>query len=163
MASDPDRPTITKGVNPLHEQYQAQDEEESSFASSCCIPQLFCFPCGRRNSNDTEYISLLQGEYRESWWMNRFKRIKEFTEVLAGPKWKTFIRRFSYSNDTHNNGKKRKQQSQYDPLSYALNFDAGADREDCGGRVDFTVRFASSGKYGSEFVLVDNSKVAPPK
>lgn len=73
------------------------------------------------------------------------KRIKEFTELVAGPKWKTFIRRFSHR---HNTSKKRKTQLQYDPLSYALNFDAGADDEDYGGgRVNFSVRFTSaSGK-----------------
>lgn len=135
MATDPDEPTITKDRKAPQEQDPDQDAYEEAFESSSCISRIFCFPCGCRNADKTEHRSLLQGEYKESWWMNRLKRIKEFTELVAGPKWKTFIRRFSHS---HNTSKKRKTQFQYDPLSYALNFDAGADDEDYGGgRVNF--------------------------
>ncbi|KAF8389172.1 hypothetical protein HHK36_025865 [Tetracentron sinense] len=76
----------------------------------------------RRNSGGGRY--LLQ-QQEENWWVKRGKKVKEMSEVLAGPKWKTFIRKFSgYSNN-----KKRKVQFQYDPQSYALNFDGGVDWE----------------------------------
>ncbi|KAL4564098.1 hypothetical protein LXL04_028150 [Taraxacum kok-saghyz] len=63
----------------------------------------------------------------DTWLATRIKRLKEFSELIAGPKWKNFIRKF---------GKKpRKGNSsfQYDPESYALNFnDSGVndDEED---------------------------------
>ncbi|KAM7483219.1 hypothetical protein LguiB_007802 [Lonicera macranthoides] len=48
------------------------------------------------------------------------KKLREWSEIMAGPRWKTFIRRF---NRTKSGGKSAK--FQYDPLSYELNFDKG--------------------------------------
>ncbi|KAL3626777.1 hypothetical protein CASFOL_022656 [Castilleja foliolosa] len=47
------------------------------------------------------------------------KKIREWSEILAGPRWKTFIRRFN------RNRPGRHANFQYDPLSYAMNFDDG--------------------------------------
>lgn len=68
----------------------------------------------------------------------QFKKIKEWSELVAGPKWKTFIRQFK---------KKQSKQSkfQYDPESYSLNFDEGqalTDDDDLFFR-DFSSRYAS--------------------
>lgn len=47
-------------------------------------------------------------------------KIREWSEIVAGPKWKTFIRRFNRSRSAN-----KHPNVQYDPLSYAMNFDEG--------------------------------------
>lgn len=47
-------------------------------------------------------------------------KIREWSELVAGPRWKTFIRRFN-----RNRSGSRAANFQYDPLSYAMNFDEG--------------------------------------
>ncbi|CAI9757486.1 unnamed protein product [Fraxinus pennsylvanica] len=49
------------------------------------------------------------------------KKIREWSELVAGPRWKTFIRRFNRNRS----GNSRHVNYQYDPLSYAMNFDEG--------------------------------------
>ncbi|KAL9442922.1 hypothetical protein AB3S75_016312 [Citrus x aurantiifolia] len=76
---------------------------------------------------------------REIWLRERAKKIKEFSEVVAGPKWKNIIRRLSLNN------KKRsasKMQFHYDPQSYKLNFDDGINGEFDDGHVGFSARYA---------------------
>ncbi|CAL5368107.1 unnamed protein product [Camellia sinensis] len=77
----------------------------------CCCQWMPCF------SSNTSAASP-----PESWWskgLNALMKIREWSEVVAGPRWKTFIRRFN-RNRNGRNGK-----FQYDPLSYTLNFDEG--------------------------------------
>ncbi|PIA62129.1 hypothetical protein AQUCO_00200257v1 [Aquilegia coerulea] len=80
-------------------------------------------------------------ENEEKWWNKGWKavlKVREWSEIMAGPKWKTFIRRFNKKNGgggggggssgggsllSGGGGKQRK--FQYDPLSYSLNFDEG--------------------------------------
>ncbi|GFZ16725.1 hypothetical protein Acr_25g0011340 [Actinidia rufa] len=48
----------------------------------------------RRNNNSSQWILQQQeGEIKETWLENKAKKVKEISEVLAGPKWKNFIRR----------------------------------------------------------------------
>lgn len=47
-------------------------------------------------------------------------KIREWSELVAGPRWKTFIRRFN-----RNRSGGRHANFQYDPMSYAMNFDEG--------------------------------------
>lgn len=70
----------------------------------------FCIPYGSENSAAVGLRSLW------STGVNSLKKIREWSEIVAGPKWKTFIRRFNRSKSS---------KYQYDPLSYALNFDEG--------------------------------------
>ena len=72
-------------------------------------------------------------------------KLREWSEIIAGPRWKTFIRRFNRNRS----GSCRHAKYQYDPLSYALNFDEGGgqnrnfeDEED-GGFRNFSTRYAA--------------------
>ncbi|KAG8378956.1 hypothetical protein BUALT_Bualt07G0038400 [Buddleja alternifolia] len=51
-------------------------------------------------------------------------KIREWSEIVAGPRWKTFIRRFNRNRSGGGGGNKHVN-FQYDPLSYAMNFDEG--------------------------------------
>lgn len=107
--------------------YDGDDELVPS--SSCgCFWGLYArvLPCGRNsNSGITRRYLLQQGEVaRENWLVENVKKVREFSEVLAGPKWKNFIRSIGSIY------KKRRVQAQYDPHSYALNFDEGVGREE---------------------------------
>lgn len=82
------------------------------------------------------------GERVKAWWGKKLKKAKEFSEVVAGPKWKNFIRKAGgYFNKRKN---KRKNPLQYDAESYALNFDEGGgdfDTEEVGLLPSFSSRF----------------------
>ncbi|KAJ8753567.1 hypothetical protein K2173_022808 [Erythroxylum novogranatense] len=140
----------------------------------CC----FCFPCfGSRRSSSTVGLawwerirslsssssspsSRLRPEKRPWWWargITALKRIREWSEIVAGPKWKTFIRRFNRSRGV---GYTRHGKFQYDPLSYALNFDEGhgqnsvfGDDDDYGGFRDFSSRYASISGSGRPLAM----------
>ncbi|CAK7356002.1 unnamed protein product [Dovyalis caffra] len=61
---------------------------------------------------------------QESWWFREWMKIRDWSEQVAGPKWKTFLRKFNKKTGGGiQNGK-----FQYDPISYALNFDQGSRR-----------------------------------
>jgi len=60
----------------------------------------------------------------ESWWFRGWMRIRDCSELLAGPRWKTFLRRFNKKPG----GGTQYGRFQYDPSSYALNFDQGSRR-----------------------------------
>lgn len=85
-------------------------------------------------------------EIESKWWngpLKGLKKIREWSEIIAGPKWKTFIRRFNRAGK----GAPGSGKFQYDPLSYALNFDDGPGQNghlgDDGYFPDFSSRFAS--------------------
>lgn len=74
-------------------------------------------------------------------------KAREWSEIVAGPRWKTFIRRF------RKRGGGRQGKFQYDPLSYALNFDEGHGQDgnleeaEYGSR-DFSARFVTAKSTG---------------
>ncbi|KZV34729.1 hypothetical protein F511_00631 [Dorcoceras hygrometricum] len=90
------------------------------------------------------------------------KKIRELSEIVAGPRWKTFIRRFNRSS--HRSGSGKHVNVQYDALSYAMNFDDGPgqnghfedDGEDGYFSRNFSSRYAKGsmdlGKEGVTFV-----------
>ncbi|KAK9073509.1 hypothetical protein SSX86_007833 [Deinandra increscens subsp. villosa] len=53
--------------------------------------------------------------------IDALKKIREWSEIVAGPRWKTFIRRFNRNRSVGRQSPK----FQYDPLAYSLNFDEG--------------------------------------
>uniref|UniRef100_A0A5B7BUC9 NHL domain-containing protein n=1 Tax=Davidia involucrata TaxID=16924 RepID=A0A5B7BUC9_DAVIN len=128
-----------------------EDEmQEIAFAKRGCC---FWIPCigvgaaerspstaGSTSSTWWERIRTAEKEESWCWWSNGWKNVKVWSELVAGPRWKTFIRRF---NKNRVGGGK----FHYDPLSYALNFDDGPGQnghldEDYAYR-DFSIRYAS--------------------
>ncbi|KAG5590632.1 hypothetical protein H5410_041146 [Solanum commersonii] len=85
-------------------------EEPSSIWCGC-----FSFPCFASTQKEGKANSLLQErENRISWIVKNMKELKEYSELVAGPKWKNLVRKIG----------------KY--YSYALNFDNGGGdgRED---------------------------------
>ncbi|KAI8542346.1 hypothetical protein RHMOL_Rhmol08G0131600 [Rhododendron molle] len=75
--------------------------------------------------------SLRSGLGEDGRWVNALMRIQEWTEIVADPRWKTFILRYNRRNKGGNGGRvvwHGKFQS--DPLSYTLNFDEGENNGD---------------------------------
>ncbi|KAM3711337.1 hypothetical protein ACB094_01G101800 [Castanea mollissima] len=97
--------------------------------SSCCgCFQGLCFRWFPNDNGGGTYRYLIQqqsGEKKEDWLVNKMRRVKQFSALLGGPKWKNFIRLFSM----HGINKKGRVQFQYDLQNYALNFDDGINGE----------------------------------
>ncbi|XP_020169273.1 uncharacterized protein [Aegilops tauschii subsp. strangulata] len=94
------------------------------------------------------------GAERRRWWrrgVDALMKVREWSELVAGPRWKTFIRRFRRGHHRHGGGAGAGggRKLNYDALSYALNFDEGhgASPEGPGGEFpgypDFSTRFAA--------------------
>ncbi|XP_051192657.1 uncharacterized protein [Lolium perenne] len=129
------------------------DEAEAAFfarrSRRCC-----CFPCWPSTSSSLSHQRIGGGAAaaaeEESWWqggVDALLKVREWSELAAGPRWKTFIRRFGRNGNgprPHGNfGRKLN----YDALSYALNFDEGPgatpEPGDHAAFRDFSSRFAA--------------------
>ncbi|KAM7276333.1 hypothetical protein ACFE04_018199 [Oxalis oulophora] len=134
-------------TSPLNSSNLEEDYEEvsssSSYGCGTCLTGLCFWRQGNDNSITSGRYLLPNNQQEENWALRKLKSVKEMSEIIAGPKWKNFIRSFS---------KKKKaslQQFQYDPHSYALNFDDGINRDDDydnendeqDSRVPFSARF----------------------
>lgn len=136
-------------------------ESEVIFAKRRCC---FCLPY----LNSTERSSPVAGT---RWWselrspgseeglwtrgINSVKKLREWSEIVAGPKWKTFIRRFN-RNSKSGLVNSKSSKFQYDPLSYALNFDEGPGQNGDSEQVDdylyrnFSSRYANVAKGSAD-------------
>ncbi|XWS60710.1 hypothetical protein CRYUN_Cryun07bG0059100 [Craigia yunnanensis] len=120
----------------------------------------FCFPCFSFRRTPTVGIAFWErlrtaqvqsdsGLLARS--VRAFQEVREWSEIVAGPRWKTFIRRFNRNKSGSGGGAGcRHGQFHYDPLSYALNFDEGLgqngnfeDDNDYVGFRAFSTRYAS--------------------
>ncbi|GMH04601.1 hypothetical protein Nepgr_006441 [Nepenthes gracilis] len=128
----------------LEEEEEESMQEGDDLGNGCgCFSLLFC--CGRRprTGADGDERRLLQGETageprnRETWLTEMMKSVRETSEMVAGPKWKTFIRKMGADF----NRNRRRENIQYDSYDYALNFDDGEDEDDQ-DRFRFSSRFA---------------------
>lgn len=117
----------------------------------CCFAPLY----SRRNSVSTQAewwdrmpaggIGIGSGVNTSGWWnkgIGVLMKVREWSELVAGPRWKTFIRRFNRNSRCS----RIAQRFQYDPLSYALNFDDSVGASD-GSEPDAGFGDLSSSRY----------------
>ncbi|KAL2340875.1 hypothetical protein Fmac_008815 [Flemingia macrophylla] len=133
-----------------------EDRSSSLLSNTRCT---FCFPCCfgsprfawwervRATPSWSDSNSQLpQPPTGERWWspgVSALMKLREWSELAAGPRWKTFIRRF---NRTRSGGSRHAPgKYHYDPLSYALNFDEGDFENDDGFTPlrNFSTRYAA--------------------
>lgn len=137
--TNPDAPTPPES--------DTNDGIQDERSGSCCLWRPSCFGIGSNCSLTPTfpYESVVWWEHMRTpdnnkgqWWIRPWKKIREWSEMVAGPRWKTFLRRFHKSK--HAAGT-----FQYDPLSYALNFDDGEGKmeEEHHAYLDFSARFVS--------------------
>ncbi|KAJ6914394.1 hypothetical protein NC651_016608 [Populus alba x Populus x berolinensis] len=86
-------------------------------------PPSLQFPSPRNNEREYDILNE-NGDHRDPWSVRKLKKVKEASEIMAGPKWKTFIRKIGAFIKKR---KQRNNQAQYDAESYALNFDREED------------------------------------
>lgn len=145
--------------SPVREEGQQQEgkyaiemEDEVASSSWCCCFGFPSFGGGKKINQESR--SLLQEEdnnnidhgdylHTESWFVNQLKQLKEFSELVAGPRWKNFIRKIGrYSKPKKYT---KTAQTMYSPNSYALNFDDTRleDDEEDDYRFSFSSRFSA--------------------
>ncbi|KAI3694835.1 hypothetical protein L1987_77816 [Smallanthus sonchifolius] len=133
MAKQQDLQSSTTPIIMEHDQ-EGKDTyyDDDAVPSGGCF-RLFCCFDNHRHHHDGETAGFLYQNHsgdlinQDTWLMRRAKSVKEYSELVAGPKWKNFIRRFSRKTKTRSNAN---TPFQYDPQSYALNFNDGGNRED---------------------------------
>ncbi|KAJ4827243.1 hypothetical protein Tsubulata_015205 [Turnera subulata] len=127
--------------SPLVDSRYVEDYEETVTSSACGCFQGLCSGL-RRSYTHKQLVHNQDQEVKEDgWFVEKVKELREISELLAGPRWKNFIRRFSVRGCYK---KRSRMQCHYDPQSYALNFDDGIEREANVAYPDFLARYAAS-------------------
>ncbi|XP_004508398.1 uncharacterized protein [Cicer arietinum] len=121
---------VYEGRPLVMEMEREEDFEDSNNISGCgcgCF-RVFTSKWWQRRHEEGKHLLEEKDEGNrgeDTWVMEKLKKMKETSEVIAGPKWKTFIRKISWYGK-----KNQKNRFQYDAHSYALNFNSGAQSED---------------------------------
>ncbi|KAE9464328.1 hypothetical protein C3L33_03746, partial [Rhododendron williamsianum] len=122
------------------------DYPETSSATGCGCFRLFrfCRSCGGEDS--WRLLNNQRGDHHQTTWLeSKLKDAKEFSEVVAGPKWKNFIRKLGKLFHK----KEKRTTRQYDPYSYALNFDEGEEDDEYLGN-GYSSRFVAAGPFSGD-------------
>lgn len=137
------------------------DKSNSLFPTTACgCFRLTCFGSRRSVAVGPSWWERIRASQVHSdgrWWSRGVRallKLREWSEIVAGPRWKTFIRRFNRNRSGGGGGSgggARPGKFQYDPLSYAMNFDEGSaefgelddDIDDFSGFRNFSARYAS--------------------
>lgn len=141
-------------------QAQAQAQERSNSRCALLFSSYNCFGGQRRRSSWWERVRShshsAPASAGDRWWsrgLRALKKLREWSEIVAGPKWKTFIRRFN-----RNRPNKRIPTYQYDPFSYALNFDEGPNGDFNHHHDDAALR-----NFSTRYAAANNVKSLSPK
>lgn len=132
---------------------ETQDSEsemaDSAFAKRGCCFWMPWLGSERPARGRSLWWERVEGpaEKEDPWWsggLNALKKVREWTEIHAGPRWKTLIRQFRRNRG---GGGSRPGKFNYDPLSYAMNFDEGPRQygylDEDHAYPDFSHRYAS--------------------
>ncbi|KFK37608.1 hypothetical protein AALP_AA3G005300 [Arabis alpina] len=133
--------------SPISEMDYTEDMHEALFAKRGCCFLMPCLasssqPSTRGGSVWWQRIRTVDKlEPDERWWIRGWRKMREWSELVAGPKWETFIRRFGRNHCFCGGGgggggnsgggcggipnRSEHGKFRYDPLSYSLNFDDG--------------------------------------
>ncbi|KAL7137836.1 hypothetical protein ABFS83_10G120700 [Erythranthe nasuta] len=122
--------------------YPHEDYEEASTAGCGCL-RRFCF--GLYAKEESNSYLLPQEEGGASAPLINLKKLRDFSELVAGPKWNNFVRKIGNkicSCKKYNY--KTTAQFRYSPESYVLNFAGGGDRPEDDNDLlhSFSARFA---------------------
>ncbi|XP_021745441.1 uncharacterized protein LOC110711376 [Chenopodium quinoa] len=127
-------------ATPQENAFLMQAGELESEEQGCgCFRSFGVFTSHNHTTNSGDRLNLLpeRREERESWVMRQVKKLREVSELVAGPKWKNFLRKIGgYFNN------KKRNDFQYNSFDYTLNFDNGNYDDDKDGNLGFSSRFA---------------------
>ncbi|WCJ30067.1 NHL domain-containing protein [Euphorbia peplus] len=105
-----------------HDYYYQDEEEAATTGCHNCLFKWF------KNSHQEDNNLLNSGGNRETWIGKNLNKVKEASEVFAGPKWKNLMRKIgAYLKKLK---KEKNINNQYDAHSYALNFEFDRKEDD---------------------------------
>ena len=126
-------------TSPMSEMDATDEMHEALFAKRGCCFLVPCLASSQPSRSVWWRRIRTTGdklEPGERWWIRGWRKTRQWSELVAGPRWKTFIRRFGRNHccggcagnsDCVAISPNRSEQGKfrYDPLSYSLNFDDG--------------------------------------
>ncbi|KAG6424206.1 hypothetical protein SASPL_114620 [Salvia splendens] len=118
------------------------DDDDEAPPSGCF--RRFCFGRG----DGSNYLLQESGVHEKAWLPTQLQKVKQWSEVVAGPKWKNLIRKIGRLCHCQ----KKQPPFQYSPESYALNF--SADQEEANPLHSFSARF------GPRVPIINHAAVA---